>query len=189
MGWTCHFAGLPHLYPDRANLHLGHRRDVICINVLGPVPFWKWPLCHHKGVIYLNFFEQELRRIVGPVDPDATYVGRACFIQVSEQNRAKLQFTTLGIRDRYEALKLNVLNLKDGELDSTLLRFSEYFDCGGMGRSFSPAISDFDRGFAWYLHRPTARDYAALTEAVGAYLEVFQDMRQEQGQTMGQMMG
>ena len=140
-------------------------------------------------VIYLNFFEQELRRIVEHIDPDATYVGRACFLRLGGQNRAKLQFTTRGIRDQYEALRMTVMNLQEGEIDNTQLRFSEIFACKGMGRDFHPSISDYGNSFAWHLYRPTARDYAALTKAVGAYLEVFQDMRQEQGQTMGQMMG
>ena len=130
-------------------------------------------------VIYLNFFELELRRIVDPIDPDATYVG----------SRAKLQFTTRGIRDQYEALKMTVMNLQEGEIDNTQLRFSEIFACKGMGRDFHPSISDYGSSFAWHLYRPTARDYAALSEAVGAYLEVFQDMRQEQGQNMTQTMG
>ena len=140
-------------------------------------------------VIYLNFFEQELRKIVDPIDPDATYVGRACFLRLGEQNRAKLQFTTRGIRDQYEALKMTVMNLQEGEIDNTQLRFSEIFACKGMGRDFHPSISDYGSSFAWHLYRPTARDYAALSEAVGAYLEVFQDMRQEQGQNMTQTMG
>ena len=140
-------------------------------------------------VIYLNFFELELRRIVDPIDPDATYVGRACFLRLGEQNRAKLQFTTRGIRDQYEALKMTVMNLQEGEIDNTQLRFSEIFACKGMGRDFHPSISDYGSSFAWHLYRPTARDYAALSEAVGAYLEVFQDMRQEQGQNMTQTMG
>ena len=140
-------------------------------------------------VIYLNFFEQELRKIVEPIDPSATYVGRACFLRLGEQNRTKLQFTTRGIRDKYEALRMTVMNLQEGEIDNTQLRFSEIFACKGMGRDFHPSISDYGSSFAWHLYRPTERDYAALTEAVGAYLEVFQDIRQEQGQNMTQSMG
>ena len=31
----------------------------------------------------MNFFEQELHKIVAPKYPDATYVGRACYVPVS----------------------------------------------------------------------------------------------------------
>ena len=28
----------------------------------------------------MNFFQQELRKIVGPRYPDATYIGRVCYV-------------------------------------------------------------------------------------------------------------
>ena len=42
----------------------------------------------------MNFFEQELRKIVGSAYPDATYIGRACYVRLGEENRAKIQFVT-----------------------------------------------------------------------------------------------
>lgn len=42
----------------------------------------------------MNFFEQELHKIVAPKYPDATYVGRACYVRLDELNRAKIQFVT-----------------------------------------------------------------------------------------------
>ena len=49
----------------------------------------------------MTFFEQELRKIVGDVYPDATFVGRACYVRLSNMNRAKIQFTTCGTADHY----------------------------------------------------------------------------------------
>ena len=40
----------------------------------------------------MTFYEQELRKIVGERYPDATYVGRACYVRLSDMNRAKIQF-------------------------------------------------------------------------------------------------
>lgn len=37
----------------------------------------------------MTFYEQELRKIVGERYPDATYVGRACYVRLDEMNRAK----------------------------------------------------------------------------------------------------
>ena len=45
----------------------------------------------------MTFYEQELRKIVGERYPDATYVGRACYVRLDEMNRAKIQFVTTGI--------------------------------------------------------------------------------------------
>ena len=44
----------------------------------------------------MTFFEQELRKIVGTEYPDATFVGRACYVRLDEMNRAKIQFVTPG---------------------------------------------------------------------------------------------
>ena len=32
----------------------------------------------------MTFYEQELRKIVGERYPDATYVGRACYVRLSD---------------------------------------------------------------------------------------------------------
>ena len=37
----------------------------------------------------MTVFEKELRKIVEPTYPDATFVGRACYVRLSEMNRAK----------------------------------------------------------------------------------------------------
>ena len=42
----------------------------------------------------MSFYEQELRKIVGAQHPDATYVGRACYVRLNDMNRAKIQFVT-----------------------------------------------------------------------------------------------
>ena len=56
----------------------------------------------------MTFYEQELRKIVGERYPDATYVGRACYVRLDEMNRAKIQFVTTGIANQYSALRLTV---------------------------------------------------------------------------------
>ena len=38
----------------------------------------------------MTFYEQELRKIVGERYPDATYVGRVCYVRLSDMNRAKI---------------------------------------------------------------------------------------------------
>ena len=58
----------------------------------------------------MTFYEKELRKIVEPNCPDATYVGRACYVRLNEMNRAKIQFITGGIASHYEALRVTILN-------------------------------------------------------------------------------
>lgn len=73
----------------------------------------------------INAFEQELRKIVSPSYPDAAYVGRACYVRVSEMNRAKVQFISTYIANQYDALRLTILNRDEGAVDNLVLRFSD----------------------------------------------------------------
>ena len=74
-----------------------------------------------------NTFEQELRKIVSPSCPDATYVGRACYVRLSEMNRAKIQFISTHIASQYDVLRLTILNRDEGAVDNLVLRFSDLF--------------------------------------------------------------
>lgn len=56
----------------------------------------------------MNFFEQELHKIVAPKYPDATYVGRACYVRLNELNRAKIQFVTGIVANQYHALRVSI---------------------------------------------------------------------------------
>lgn len=80
-----------------------------------------------KGVCVNELFEQELRKIIGQstAAADASYVGRSCFVRLNPDLRAKLTFITMGIASHYEALKMTILNRKEGEVDNTVLRFSD----------------------------------------------------------------
>ena len=109
---------------------------------------------------------------------------------MSEMNRAKLQFVTCGMADRYEAIQMTILNRNDGQVDALRLRFA---DLWGKGQTDNPYIRRSgpyawtDNGQTdWYAYRPTAADYETLTNAVSSYLEVFQEQTaaQQWQQTM-----
>lgn len=131
----------------------------------------------------MTAFEQELRRIVSPRYPDATYVGRACYVRLSEMNRAKIQFISTHIASQYDALRLTILNRDEGAVDNLVLRFSDLL---GKKHTSNPNFRDGviphlwdDCGkVAWYVYQPSSRDYQELSDAVGSYLEVFQEQVQ-----------
>ena len=85
----------------------------------------------------MTFFERELRKIVEPTYPDATFVGRACYVRLSDMNRAKIEFVTCGMADHYEALQMSILNRRDGQVDALRLRFA---DIWGRGQMSNPNI-------------------------------------------------
>lgn len=131
----------------------------------------------------INAFEQELRKIVSPNYPDATYVGRACYVRLSERNRAKVQFISTHIADKYDALRLTILNRDEGTVDNLVLRFSDLL---GKKHTSNPYFSDGVDPYlwdnygkvVWYVYQPSSRDYQELSDAVGSYLEIFQEQSQ-----------
>ena len=82
---------------------------------------------NRKGRYPMNFFEKELRNLFGssPMLRDAHYCGRTCLAKLDEELRVKLQFTTTGYADHYDAIKLAVINRTDGVVDQQLFRFSD----------------------------------------------------------------
>ena len=66
----------------------------------------------------MTFYEQELRKIIGEQYPDATYVGRVCYVRLSDMNRAKIQFVTGSVANQYNALQLTILNRSEGQVDA-----------------------------------------------------------------------
>ena len=128
----------------------------------------------------MTAFEQELRKIVSPRYPDATYVGRACYVRLSEMNRAKIQFISTHIASQYDALRLTILNRDEGAVDNLVLRFSDLL---GKKHTSNPNFRDgviphlWDNytKVAWYVYQPSSRDYQELSDAVESYLELFQE--------------
>ena len=123
----------------------------------------------------MNFYEQELKKIVGDRYPDATYVGRACYVRLSDTNRAKIQFVTGIVANQYNALQLTILNRNEGQVDVLRLRFTDH-------------IWDSSDGVHWYVYQPTRQDYDTLGDAVSDYLEVFQEPVQTDEQSWQQTM-
>ena len=140
----------------------------------------------------MNFFEQELRKIVEPVYPDATYVGRFCLVPLGASNRAKINFATSGYADHYDTLQIKIVNRNDGELDCVRLRLSDLLGAVKTNnltlREHGQHIWQDGSRIDWYGYHPTQADYAALTKTVQSYTELFQEQVQTQGMAMQQSM-
>lgn len=131
----------------------------------------------------MTFYEQELRKIVGEAHPDASFVGRACYVRLDEMNRAKIQFVTTGIANQYTALRLTILNRQEGDVDNLLLRFSDLLGKKAtvnpnFRNGVMPHIWDDGGNVDWYVYHPGKQDYQVLTNAVNDYLDVFQEHTQ-----------
>ena len=140
----------------------------------------------------MTFFEKEMRKLFqhGLSFQETIFAGRACYGKLDEDIRVRMEFATEGVADQYSALKVTLLNRKEGSIDSLLLRFSEV-----LGRKqttnpnfregISPHIWKNGNNFAWYVCQPTAADYKTLADAVGSYTSLFQ--KEEMSQGMGDM--
>lgn len=124
----------------------------------------------------MNFFEKELRDLFGSSSTlrDAHYCGRTCLAKLDEDLRVKLQFTTTGYADHYDAIKLAVINRTDGVVDQQLFRFSDIIDqqhSPGM-MSVTPQIWDDNGKPEWY--RPISQEQRSqiantILDYVGMY--------------------
>lgn len=119
-------------------------------------------------------------------------MGRACYVRLNEMNRAKIQFTTCGTADRYQALQMTILNRNDGQVDTLRLRFADLLGKGQVSNPYiqqsGPYAWTYNGKTEWYAYHPNDRDYRQLTDAVSGYLDVFQEQVQSSEQQWQQTM-
>ena len=141
----------------------------------------------------MTFYEQELRKIVGEEYPDATYVGRACYVRLDEMNRAKLCFIATNISNHYDALRMTILNRQDGVVDQLTVRFSDVLGTKQVNNphfrnGVEPHIWEYQGRPEWYAYHPGSQDYRMLTKSVMSYLDIFMEMEQTESQQWQQTM-
>ncbi len=129
----------------------------------------------------MTIFEQELSRIAkasGISKP--VFAGRACYVDLGGDNRAKLQFVTLGHADHYEALKATILNRTEGDLDYVLIRFADVWGKKPVANpnfrdGIIPHLWKSGDKHDWYVYRPSDADIKQLAAEIGGYIDVFKD--------------
>lgn len=141
----------------------------------------------------MTFYEQELRKLFDrdAVFKDARFAGNVCYGRLNEDVRIKARFVTCGCADNYEALKVTLINRREGEIDSSLLRFRDLWGRKqtanpNFKEGVFPHIWDNCGKAGWYVYQPNKTDYQQLKDAVQTYLAVFQEPVQDR--QMGQKM-
>lgn len=135
----------------------------------------------------MNFFESELKKIVGNSDilKDQRYVGRMCYGSLGGDLRARVEFVTLGVSDHYAGLKAAIINRKEGVVDNVLLRFSDIWGKPKVSNpnfkeGMNPHIWTNNGKSEWYVFHPGAAEYQKAADALENYLSIFQDMAMTQ---------
>lgn len=131
----------------------------------------------------MTFFEQELRKIVGGICPTATYVGRAAYVELTETNRAKIQFIDPRVCDNYTALQVNILNQKEGNIDELRLNFADVWGTKRVSnpnfpQGITPYAWSYNGKTSWYVYQPTQADYSTLQKNLLNYLKVFDYLKE-----------
>lgn len=138
----------------------------------------------------MTVYEKELRKLFensGLMDCPQ-YSGRVCVGELGKDLRVRAEFLSTHIASQYDAIRLTVLNRKEGVVDRTLLRFKDVW-----GKKPVPGNSNFREGVLphlwddsgavdWYAYHPNAADYAALRQSVGQYLSMFRERTPERVQ-------
>ena len=128
----------------------------------------------------MNFFEQELRKLFQAQYPDATFVGRHCFVPLGDQIRANICFRTSGYADHYDTLNIKILDRKEGTIDTIGIKLVELL---GKKQSYSKYLTDGvsphiwvnGNTTEWYGFKPSTQDYSQMREAAIDYMQVFQE--------------
>ncbi len=131
----------------------------------------------------ITVFEDSLRRLFDGHMPDAEFVGRACVAPLPGGMLARMEFVTAGHADKYEALRVKILNRRTGPVDETIIRFSDLFGPRPMSAGKSALViphiyaglmkSDGQYLPDWYGYRLTDEDVAMLRDSVMAYVSLF----------------
>ncbi len=141
----------------------------------------------------MNYFENELRKLFEDRYPDATFVGRHCYVPLSDETRANICFKTSGYADHYDTLSVKVVDRKQGTIDAVSIRLQELLGTKQstsryLSNGVNPHIWVDGNRTEWYGFRPSAQDYEAMRDAASDYMEVFADPEYLQSSGMSMQM-
>lgn len=134
----------------------------------------------------MNFFLEELKKIVSPVYPGAKYAGRSCYIPVDTSLKIKISFANDG--NTFRAIKLETINIHRGVTDTDFVVFTDNLQPSGTNKMATPYIDgeyneSHELRYNWRNRTPTPADYKILSNAVLDYINVF--AQQEQPENTG----
>lgn len=128
----------------------------------------------------MNFFESELRKVFANSDTleNPTYVGRACFGDIGEDLRARVEFAIDGTIDHFSALRITILNRTGGTVDQMKIRLDEILGKQSVRNpnfpdGISPYIWIYRSIPEWYVFKPGVTDYQKMHDTISSYLDVF----------------
>lgn len=125
-------------------------------------------------------FEQELRKLFEQtkVLNGVTFAGRTCYGWLDKDLRVKIEFVQNGTHNRYEGLKVTLLNRTGGRVDSLTLLFQDLLGRKTVSSSLQdrgvyPNLWDNGGVVKWDRYQPNDADRQRIVSSVSSYLDVF----------------
>lgn len=139
----------------------------------------------------MNFFEANLRKVFDNVVgiKNVQYIGRTCYATVSDNNRMKASFVTLGTHEHYEGLKISIIDKNEGKIDSTTIRFEDVWGkkYEAMGNKIAPYMWVYKGKAEWYTPEPSEKEFYDLSALSSYYVGNFRDYDFDQNEGMSGM--
>ena len=77
----------------------------------------------------MNFFQKQLQRLLEDerqtIPKLISYLGRTAYVPLSGNRQARVEFVTLIFAEKYEAVKVTILNASEGMVDQMLFRIKD----------------------------------------------------------------
>jgi len=134
-------------------------------------------------------FDKELCKIFGDdlVLDNTKYIGRSCYGELDGNIRMKATFASMELSSHYDAIKLQLLNRTEGEIDTVVIRFNEIWGKKAVSNphfqnGVFPHLWLSDNKLEWYVYQPTPRDIEILRDSIQEYVSVFKDFSMEHEQ-------
>ena len=98
----------------------------------------------------MNFFTDELKKITDRSEyiQNPKFVGQSCVFRLSDDVTGKLGFITQGYADNYTALKLTLLNKREGPIDVQVMNITDVIGLKTVRGDLSETVDDYLSRFA-----------------------------------------
>ena len=100
-----------------------------------------------------------------------TYAGRAVYIYLDQELRAKLEFASDALSCHLDAIQATVFNRVDGKVDTIRFLFSDLLGVKktnhpSFPQGIVPHLLEDGNKLEWHVYQPSAADYRIIAESL-----------------------
>ena len=124
----------------------------------------------------MGLYEQELRRFFGGSNmiQNQKYTGRTMLGKLDDDLRVKLQFISTHISGQYDAIRAQIINRIEGQIDAEVFKLSDILGPNPTCKNGDIHIWDYNGESQWYGYRPNAAEAAEIQDRIEGYLSLYQ---------------